>query len=108
MRGNVKSQNGSEMSLFFRLMYYVELVSVKVKKKNQVVLPVDRFNVLGWAKDGSGQRGALVGDGVQVVEDHLLAVLLDLLHLAENHSALTLDLLEKCGKINFGALFFLF
>ena len=62
------------------------------------VVPGDGLDVLGGAQDGPAKGGALVGDGVQVVEDDLLKVHLDLLHLSQNNSTLTFNLLlAECG-----------
>ena len=55
--------------------------------------PVDGLDVLGGSQDGPAQRRSLVGDGVEVVEHDLLEVHLNLLHFAQDHAALALNLL---------------
>lgn len=55
------------------------------------VITLDALDVLGWAKDGAAEWLSLEGSGVQVVEDNLLELLVNLLRLAKDHVALTLD-----------------
>ena len=59
-----------------------------------VVLEVgalDALNVLLGSENGASERLALVGGGVQVVENNLLELLVDLLLLAKDDVALALD-----------------
>ena len=55
------------------------------------VVAGDGLDVLLGAKDRAAQGLALVGGGVQVVEDDLLQLLVNLLLLAQDHVALALD-----------------
>ena len=48
-------------------------------------------DVLRGPENRACQRGSHVGNLVQAVEDHLLDLALNLLHLAENHVALAFD-----------------
>ena len=65
-------------------------------------IPGEGLDVFGGSKDGSSERGLLVCDGVQVIEDDLLQVHLNLLHLAKNHAPLALNfLLENERKVGF-------
>ena len=63
------------------------------------VVPGDRLDILGRAQDGSAKRSALVGDCVKMVENNLLQVHLDLLHLSQDNTTLTLDLLLAEGGV---------
>lgn len=58
------------------------------------VVPCDALDVFGGAQDSAAQGGALVGDGVEVVENDLLKVHLDLLHLAEDDASFPLNFLK--------------
>ena len=49
-------------------------------------------NVLLRAQDGAAQRRVLEGRRVQQVKDHLLRDGVHLLHLAQDHTALALNL----------------
>lgn len=55
------------------------------------VVAGDGLDVLLGAEDGAAKGLALVSGGVKVVEDDLLELLVNLLLLAEDHIALTLD-----------------
>jgi len=55
------------------------------------VLPGDGLDVLPGAEDGATEGLALVSGGVKVVKDNLLELLVNLLLLAQDHIALTLD-----------------
>lgn len=70
-----------------------------LKKKNRNWSTATRLdnpqyilNVLGGAKDCLAKGSTLVGSGVQVIEDHLLQVALNFLHLTQDHWALAGDL----------------
>ena len=63
------------------------------------VVPGDRLDILGGAQDGSAKRSALVGDCVKMVENNLLQVHLDLLHLSQDNTTLTLNLLLAEGGV---------
>lgn len=55
------------------------------------VVPGDGLDVLLGAEDGAAKGLGLVSGGVQVVEDDLLKLLVNLLLLAQDHIALTLN-----------------
>lgn len=55
------------------------------------VLPVDGLDVLLGTEDGAAKGLALEGGSVEVVEDNLLELLINLLLLAQDHIALTLN-----------------
>lgn len=55
------------------------------------VVPLDGEDVRLGTEDGATEGLALEGDGVEVVEDDLLELLVDLLLLAEDYVALALD-----------------
>jgi hypothetical protein len=55
------------------------------------VLAGDGLDVLPGAEDGAAKGLGLVGSGVKVIEDNLLELFVNLLLLAEDHIALTLD-----------------
>lgn len=51
------------------------------------------LDIFGRSKDGAAQRSALEGSGVQMIENDFLEVGLDLLHLAQDNTAFTFNLL---------------
>lgn len=67
------------------------VVSLDVAAK---VIAGDRHDVLGGSEDGASEAGAHEGGLVKAVEDDLLLLLLDLLHLAEDDIAFAVD---GCG-----------
>lgn len=56
------------------------------------ILTANLFNVFGGSEDGPSKGGPLIGDGVKVVEYHLLNLLVDFLHLTQNDTTFSLNL----------------